>query len=78
MVTIVNGKPDDVEIWPAEINFTAAHNAGSGAPMCVMNVKTPNIGGFNMPIDPTLAHGIVCNLTQWLVAVASGRTPNGE
>lgn len=77
-MVIVNGAPEDVEIWPAEINFRGARNGNTSAPMCVMNVKTPNIGNFNMPIDPALAHGIVCQLTQWLVAVAEGRTPTGE
>lgn len=77
-MAIVNGKPDDVEIWPAEIDFTPAHSGDDGAPMCVMNVKTPNIGNFNMPIDPRLAHGIICQLTQWLVYVVNGSDTSHE
>lgn len=77
-MAIINGKAEDVEIWPEEIDFTAAYNAKTRAPMFVMNVKTPNLGCFNMPIDPNLAHGIISNLASWLVAVDHGETPNSE
>lgn len=68
-MTILNGKPDDVELWPQNFTWASGHSQDGERAFMVLGIETDNLGNFNVPLNPAAAQHLVCNLTQWLLQI---------